>query len=173
MVNFAIADGTGEVFANRDVNLGMRLPAFAVLALLASGCTIHVVEQQPASPVMVAEAPPPAPLRPIRPRPIVYVPVVASPAPSAPVAAPAPVTAPAATPVAKRPSLARPANRDRPNVTAPAPRPLRIPFRTTTPEARSPQLASGAAPTKHRRPQKVKQDEPVTLVSSTRVAKAQ
>jgi|GEM_PF-6625990 len=150
----------------------MRFPAFAVLALLASGCTIHVVEQ-PASPVMVAEAPAPVPVpvRPRRPRPIVYVPVVASPAPATPVAAPVP--APVAAPVATRPSLARPANRDRPHVTAPSPRPLRVPFRTTTPEARSPQLASSVGPTKHRRPQKVKQDEPVKVVSSTSIAKAQ
>jgi hypothetical protein len=151
-------DRGGRRFTRRK--LDMRFPAFAVLAFVASGCTIHVVEQ-PASPVMVAEAPPLVRVRPARPQPVVYVPV----------ASPAPVATP--TPVATRPSLARPPNRDRPHVAMPAPRPSRIPFNTTTPEARSPHLASVAPPTKHRRPQKVKQDEPVTLVSSTSVAKTQ
>ena len=148
----------------------MRFPAFAVLALLGSGCTIHVVDQ-PASPAMHAEAPRPSRARPAQPRPrrIVYVPSAPAAAPS-PIAKPAPVATP--VPIAKptRTPIASPPHRDRPHVT-PASRPSRIPFKTLPPETRSPQLAAPAS--KPRRPQKVKQDEPVGLVSSTRIAKAQ
>ena len=135
----------------------MRLPAFAVLACLASGCTIHVVEQA-AAPVMLADAPPPAPVRPWRPRSV----VACAPAPGPATYAP---TSPAL--------VAPPRRVQRPELTRPTPRPSRTPFKTLAPEARSPYLASSAPPIKHRRPQKVKQDEPVTRVTLTRVAKAQ
>jgi hypothetical protein len=142
----------------------MRFAAFALLAFVANGCTIHVVEQ-PANPVMVAEAPPPTR---VLPAPVVYVPV-AAPAQ----AAPNPVATPAAAPVAMHPFLARPPHRDRPHVTKLAARPSRVPLNTAGLEARVPHLASAKPPKKHHRPQKVKQDEPVQTVSSTNVAKAQ
>jgi hypothetical protein len=56
----------------------MRLPALLVLAFVASGCTIHVVEQ-PATPVLMAEAP-----RPTRARPLHHDPVAATPTPAPP-----------------------------------------------------------------------------------------
>ena len=134
----------------------MRLSAFAVLALLSSGCTIQVVEQ-PASPVRLAAAPPPPPVRPWRPRPVVaYTPAPTDPAPAPTDRAPA----------------APPRQAHEPVVESSPPPPSRIPFKTRAPEPRSPSLANGAPP-KHRRPQKVKQDEPITRVASTRVAKAQ
>jgi len=134
----------------------MRLSAFAVLALLYSGCTIHVVEQ-PASPVGLADAPTPPQFQAWRPRPVVaYTPTPVS-------GTPAPADwAPTAPP-----------RHGQPPVASSAARPSRIPFKALAPEPRSPSLANSAPPIKHRRPQKVKQDEPVTRVASTRVAKAQ
>jgi hypothetical protein len=153
----------------------MRFAALAVLALVTSGCTIHVVEQ-PATAVMLGEAPPPTRARPAQPRARheAYPPTTtaANPAPIAtptPVATPAPIARPtlAATP---RP-ITVPPHRNRPHVTTPTRRPYRIPFKTLPPETRSPQLAAAAR--KPRRPQKVKQDEPVRSLYSTGVAKAQ
>jgi hypothetical protein len=142
----------------------MRFAAFALLGFVANGCAIHVVEQ-PATPVMVVEAPPPAR---ILAQPGVYVPV------ATPVhAAPTRVAPRAEAPVATRPSFARPLHRGRPHVAKPAARPSRAPFNTAAPESRVPHLASVVPPKKHRRPQKVKQDEPRQNVSSTDVAKAQ
>ncbi|HEX2873209.1 MAG TPA: hypothetical protein VHP33_18245 [Polyangiaceae bacterium] len=138
----------------------MRLPAFALLAFVASGCTIHVVEQ-PASPVAVVAAPQPAPVYAAPARPVVVV--------AEPVAPPAPVVAPTPTPVAMP---IPPRRAERPHVT-PVAKPWRVPYRTTVaPETRSPRLARIAGPTKRNVPKKTKLPEPVAL-ASTSVAKPQ
>jgi hypothetical protein len=153
----------------------MRFPALAVLALVTSGCTIHVVEQ-PATAAMLAEAPPPARARPVQPRARhdAYPPTATAANP-VPIATPTPVTTPAPiagpTPAPTSNPITAPPHRNRPHVTTPTRRPFRIPFKTLPPETRSPQLAAAAR--KPRRPQKVEQDEPVRLLSSTGVAKAQ
>jgi hypothetical protein len=164
----------------------MRFLAFAILAFLASGCTIHVVEQ-PATPTTLAEAPRPARVRSARPRPSVHVPSVYVPvaadgdrgprsrptpvAPVAPVATPAPAARP--TPLAMASPIAAPPHRERPQVTKPPRRPFRIVFKTLPPETRSPRLVNATPPRKHHRPHTVKQDQATELVSSTHVAKAQ
>lgn len=127
----------------------MRIPAFAVLAFVASGCTIHVVET--ASPVTVAEAPRPAPVYVAAPRPIVYE-------PATPQAAPLPVPAPRVV--------------ERVDPKAPARRPLRTPVKLMKPEPRPARLADLSLH-RHRGPMKVKLPEPATRLTSTSVAKAQ
>ncbi|MES1184117.1 MAG: hypothetical protein ABUL60_09895 [Myxococcales bacterium] len=123
----------------------MRLPVFAVLAFIASGCTIHVVEQ-PATPVLVA-AEPPTLVQHRRPaRPMTYEPVAAAPRPHPP----------------------RPAH---PPVAEPA-RPTLLPFKTLAPEPRHTRLAAMAPPAR-RRPEKVKRPDPPTRVTLANVAKAQ
>jgi hypothetical protein len=156
----------------------MRLPAFAILAFVASGCTIHVVEQ-PASPVLVAAAPQPAPVYVAPARPVVVV--------TDPVVAPAPVVTPAKpTPPVARPIPPRRAAR--PQHVTPIARPWRAPYRTPVgPEVRSPHLTRATGPTvaeeahttltrvekpKRNVPKKTKPPEPVVLASSS-VAKAQ
>ena len=131
----------------------MRLPVFAILALVATGCTIHVVEQ-PATPMLVAAAstPPYAPHR-LTPRRVAYEPAAAA-------AAPTPAPAP---PRAKPPTV---------EPTRPA-RPTRVPFKTLAPEPRNTHLAAVAPPTRKRRPQKVKRPEPLATLSSASVTKAQ
>ena len=145
----------------------MRLPAFAILAFVASGCTIHVVEQ-PASPVLLAQAPQPGPTyaAPARPAPSPVV-VVAEPAPApAPGVTPAPTPTPVAMPIPPR-------RAERPQQVRPVAKPWRVPYRTTVaPEARSPHLTRIAGPTKRNVPKKTKLPEPVVL-ASTSVAKAQ
>lgn len=143
----------------------MRLPAFAILAFVASGCTIHVVEQ-PASPALIAAAPQPAPVYTAPARPVV---VVAEPvAPTAPVVTPTPIATP--TPVAMP---IPPRRAERPQHITPLAKPWRVPYRTTVaPEVRSPRLARVAGPTKRNVPKKTKLPEPA-LLASTSVAKAQ
>jgi hypothetical protein len=126
----------------------MRLAAFAILAFVAGGCTIHVVEQ-PATPVLLAEAPPPALEGPARPPRVSYEPVAAAPLP-----VPVPTRAPA-------PHAAQPT------------RSTRIPFRTLPPETRNTHLARIAPPTRQRGIEKHQRTVPLTKVSSTNVAKAQ
>jgi len=124
----------------------MRLPVFAVLACIASGCTIHVVEQ-PATPALVAAEPPAFAQQPRPARPVTYEPVAAAPRPHPPRAA--------------RPPVAEPA------------RPTLVPFKTLAPEPRHTRLAAMAPPTRRRPPQKVKRPEPLTRVTLANVAKAQ
>jgi hypothetical protein len=144
----------------------MRLPAFAILAFVASGCTIHVVEQ-PASPALVAAAPQPAPVYAAPAHPVV---VVAEPVAPAPVVTPTPTPTPSATPVTMP---VPPRRAERPQHLTPLAKPWRVPYRTTVaPEARSPHLARVAGPTKRNVPKKTKLPEPA-LLASTSVAKAQ
>ena len=138
----------------------MRFPALALLAFVASGCTIHVVEQ-PASPVLVAEAPR----------------RIAAPRPAAELAeGPRPVAArPEQAPIGNEPRVVEPRvvppsrATDRPLRVATKPRatkpprppskPLRIPFKSV--EGPEPRTASTAAPhVTHEPPHKVKADEP-------------
>ncbi|HXK18603.1 MAG TPA: hypothetical protein VNG33_12410 [Polyangiaceae bacterium] len=129
----------------------MRIPALTVLAFVASGCTIHVVEepntpiaQQPV-PVLVA-APPPAPVVVATAPSPALSPATAGPAPSGP--SPSAVQLPT-TPVRTRP---------RPELVShtQAARPVR--FKDTKPEPRTTEVASVATPApkptrveKHRR----------------------
>jgi hypothetical protein len=123
----------------------MRIWVFAALALLASGCTIHVVERP--APVMVAEVPHPAPTRIVRPRRDIEH----------------------ASAAAPRSQVPRTVERPEPVQTAPH-QPERTLYRTTAPEARS----TPSTERLHYRRLKVKRGaEPVTRVSSTSVAKAQ
>jgi hypothetical protein len=140
----------------------MRLPAFAILAFVASGCTIHVVEQ-PASPVLVAAAPQPAPVYAAPARPVVVVTdhVVAP----APVVTPAKPTPPVATPIPPRRAV-RPQHL-KPIVAKPA----RVPYRPTVAQEAHTTVARVERPKRHV-PKKTKQSEPVVL-ASTSVAKAQ
>lgn len=132
-------------FARCGRKMSMRIPALAVLAFVASGCTIHVVEA-PATPI--AQQPAPALVAPAGPAPV----VVATRAP-APAVGPAPVWAPAAaTPVRTRP---------RPELLAhvqPQAQPGRLRFKDTAPEPRTTEVASVDPPSmnptrieKHRR----------------------
>lgn len=127
--------------------MGMRQALFAILAFVASGCTIHVVEQ-PASPVVVAAAPAPVYEARVRPRRVVYV---TDPAPVAVVAPASPRTRPPA---------------------APPPRSKVVPFKTLPPEARHNHLAAVAPPAR-RRPQKVKRPDPPARAPLASIAKAQ
>lgn len=133
----------------------MRIPAFVVLAFVASGCTIHVVET--ASPVTVAEAPSGPPPRPpahvAAPRPVVYERVT-----------PAPAAEPTPTP--------RPRVVDRTDSPAPARRLLRTPVKLVRPEPRPTHVADLTLH-RHRGPMKVKLPEPPTRLTSASVAKAQ
>jgi hypothetical protein len=126
----------------------MRQLAFAILALVGSGCTIHVVEQ-PATPVLMAEAPRAVVEGPARPHHVSYEPVAAAPLP-----VPVPRRAPA-------PHAAQPTGSPR------------VPFRTLPPETRNAHLARIAPPTRHRGFEKRERTVPLTKVSSTNVAKAQ
>ncbi len=127
----------------------MRVVAFAVLAFVASGCTIHVVET--ASPVTVAEAPRPAPVYVAPPPPLAYEQVT-------PQRAPAPAPAPRAV--------------ERTDSTPPARRPLRTPVKLIKPEPRPTHLADVSLH-RHRGPMKVKLPDPPTRLTSASVAKAQ
>jgi hypothetical protein len=127
----------------------MRIPAFVVLAFVASGCTIHVVET--ASPVTVAETPPLAPVYVAAPRPVVYERVT-------PEAAPTPAPTPRVV--------------DRTDSPPPARRPFRTPVKLARPEPRPTQVADLSL-RRHRGPMKVKLPEPPTRLTSASVAKAQ
>jgi len=145
----------------------MRLPGLLILAFAASGCTIHVVEQ-PATPVLVAEAPRPAPHRCAPRPPTIYEYEVVT----APAAAPAPARPPTDVPRPVRPTRpARPPRAHAPTVAQPA-RPFLVPFKTLPPEARTTHLAR-IAPTQKQGPQKLKRPKPLTKVSSTSVAQSQ
>jgi hypothetical protein len=124
----------------------MRLPVFVVLAFIASGCTIHVVEQ-PATPGLVAAAPPAFDQQPRPAHPATYEPVAAPPRHRPPRAAQPPVAEPA--------------------------RPTLVPFKTLAPEPRHTRLAAMAPPARRRPPQKVKRPDPLTRVTLADVAKAQ
>jgi hypothetical protein len=128
----------------------MRISAFAALAFAASGCTIHVVEQ-PATPMIVAEAPRPAPTRITRPRRV--------------------VDRASATADARAPA---PPAIDRPEPVTTAPRqPLRTPYRTTAPETRPTQVASNDTTVHYRRLKVRRGAKPVTRVTSASITKAQ
>lgn len=139
----------------------MRLSAFAILAFVASGCTIHVVEQ-PASPLLVAAAPQPAPVYAAPARPVVVVtdPVVAP----APVVTPAKPTPPVATRIPRR-------RAEGPRHLTPIAKPWRAPYRPTVAEEARTTRTRVERP-KRNVPKKTKLPEPVVL-ASTSVAKAQ
>ena len=123
----------------------MRIPAFVlVMAFVASGCTIHVVET--ASPVTVAEASRPVPVYVAAPRRVVYERVTPEPAPAPRVV-------------------------ERVDPT-PARRPLRTPVKLLKPEPRPTHLADISLH-RHRGPMKVKLPDPPTRLTSASVAKAQ
>jgi hypothetical protein len=133
----------------------MRFPALALLAFVASGCTIHVVEQ-PASPVVVAEGP----RRIVSPRPAAVLSERRRPAAARPEDAPV-----GPDPRVVPPSRAtdRPLRvATQPHATKPArqpSKPLRIPFKSV--EGAEPRTASTAVPhVTHGPPHKVKADEP-------------
>lgn len=142
----------------------MHLSALLVLAFVASGCTIHVVEQPAAPLVLLAEGP-----RPARPR---YVPrphINEYEVAAAPVAAPVPALPRNDAPRAVRPT--RPPRHHTPTVAKLTP-PFRVPFRTLPPEARTTHLARVAPTRKHGR-QKLARPHPLAQVSSPSVAQSQ
>lgn len=158
-------------FARHERRTSMRLPALLILAFVASGCTIHVVEQ-PATPVLVAEAPRPAPPR-YAPRPHATYEYEVAAVPAAP-AAPSARPEPPAPPRAHAPTVSKPARPPRahaPTVSKPA-KPYRIPFRTLPPEARTTHLARAATPKRKPGPQRLKRPELLAGGSSTSVAQA-
>lgn len=126
----------------------MRSLALALLALVAAGCSIHVVEQ-PATPMVVA-APHPAPVYRAEPRPVFeqYV-------------APAPTPRPRVVVVR------------RPHAKPPARRPTLVPFKTVAPEPRNTKPARIARRSPPRKPVHVRVPNPPKRVLLTGVAKAQ
>ncbi len=146
----------------------MRIPAFVVLAFVASGCTIHVVEAT--SPVTLAEAPHPAPVyvAASQPPPFVYQRVTPPPVVYEHLT-PAPSPSPRTIPAPNRNAPASVVDRSEP--AAPARRQLRTPVRLVRPEPRPTHVASSLDQPLER--MKVKRPEPKAGVLSAGVAKAQ
>lgn len=145
----------------------MRASILAVWALLASGCTIHVVGQA-AEPTVMTTAAAPAAEPPHAGPPVCHH--------HYPTQQPAVAAAPrdASPRVGLTPDRRRPTRlTDRATSNAPAERPNRVPFKSVAPETRSTEMARITPPLRHRRPQKVKRPEPLTRVSSASITQAQ
>jgi hypothetical protein len=103
----------------------MRLSALGLLAVLASGCSIHIVEQ-PAYPSYVAEAPPPVAVQHPRRRTVATHHEAARPEPN---------REPRPRPVAS--------TRPEPRTTAKPSEEARVPYRVVAPERRRPHVIYG------------------------------